>query len=118
MKRGIGAIGAIIIIVLIAVVIYLVWNFGEIWFTNKWLTGKVRDAIQTRFMEGEQSVTGEIVRSAMERNIVLNRDLIVIQRPHGDSMRVALEYDDEIQMPGFNRTYHLKVDITEGVGGS
>lgn len=117
MKKGIGAVGAIVLIVLFGVLIYVGWNFGAMWFSNKWLTGKVRDAIQTRSMEGNHAVVDEIARSAKERNLAVIPDNIIVERPHRDSLKVYLEYDYDIHMPGFDKTYHQKINVTEAVGG-
>ncbi len=117
MRRGMSAGAAIFLVVFFGVLIYLVWSFGSVWFTKKWLTGKVRDTIQTRFFEMPVWLIEDIVTYGKERGIVILPAKVVITRPHKDSMKVAVEYDDAVETPLFRKDYIIKIEVTEGTGG-
>ncbi len=117
MRKGIGAGGAIFLIIVFALIIYLGWNFGMVWFNSRWMKGKVRDAIQTRFMESSSSIISEIKAVAVERGIIIDENKVIVDRPSRDSIRVRLEYTDEVKVPGYQKTYNIKIEVTEAVGG-
>ena len=117
MKRGMSAGAAIFLVILFAVLVYLLWTFGNIWFDKKWVTGKVRDTIQTRFFESNQVIIDDIVTYGKERKIVIVPEKVFIERFSNDSMRVAVDYNEEVRTPVFTKTYSIHVVVTEGTGG-
>ena len=117
MRKGIGAVGAIVLIILFAGIIYVSWSFGIVWFNNNWLKSRVRESIKTNFMLSNQAIVDDIVRYAKEKNIYILPEEVNVERPSRDSMRVKLHYTNEVKLQIYNHTFHLTIDLTEATGG-
>jgi len=110
-SRGISGFGVIMMIILLLLIAYVLYQIGRVHFTYGYISGKVENAARLGGGMTDHDIRGQLINEAEERNVKLNPDSVYIDREIPDSLRIYVAYDDSSDIFGFF-TYcrHLQID--------
>lgn len=110
-SRGISGFGVIVIIIILLLFGYAVYQVGRVHLTHGSIKEKVEHAARTGYAMQDIEIINQLTKEAEEANVQLNPDSIFIDRTINDSLRVYVAYDDSSDVFGiFTYRKHFVVD--------
>lgn len=110
-SKGIGGFGAIIIIIILLVLGYAIFQMASIHFDATHMGGKVETTAQIGPSMSNYEITQSLIKDAEDMKISVRAESIFIDRDLPDSFRIYLAYDDSADVLGlFTYKQHFVID--------
>ena len=115
-SRGISGFGVIIVIIILLVFGYAVYQISRVHLTYGAIKEKVEHAARTGYAMSDLEIINQLTKEAKEANVVLNADSIFVDRTIDDSLRIYVAYDDSSDVLGiFTYSKHFSIDCVESI---
>lgn len=110
-SKGIGGFGAIILIIIVLLVGYVIFQMVSIHFDAAKIGGKVETTAQIGPSMSDYDISQSLLKAAEEMKITVYPESIFIDRNIPDSFRIYLAYDDSTDVLGlFTYKRHFVID--------
>lgn len=111
-SKGISGFGVIVIIIILLLFGYGVYQISRVHLTYGSIKEKVEHAARIGYAMSDYEITNQLVREAEEAHVILNPDSIFIDRTINDSLRIYVAYDDSSDVFGiFTYSKHFTIDF-------
>jgi len=117
-SRGVSGFGVIIIIIVLIIIGYVVYQIGRLQFSYGSIKNKVEDAAKMGTAQTDAMIIEGLIKDAAEVKVQLNLayDTIIIDRGIRDSFRIYLTYNDSSNIFGVYTYYkHFVIDVVKPI---
>lgn len=115
-NRGISGFGVLILIIIVLVVGYVIWQISRVHLTHGSISEKAQHAARIGYSMSDAEIIQQLITEAKDANVVLRPESIFIDRTVNDSMRIYLTYSDSSDVFGmFTYKRHFVVDKIEKI---
>lgn len=115
-SKGISGFGVIIVIIILLVFGFAVYQISRVHLTYGSIKEKVEHAARTGYAMSDVEITNQLVKQAEEAHVVLSPDSIFVDRTVNDSLRIYIAYDDSSDVFGiFTYRKHFSIDCIEKI---
>jgi type III secretion system FlhB-like substrate exporter len=110
-SRGISGFGVIVLIIILLLFGYVVYQISRVHLTHSSIKEKVEHAARTGYAMGDNEIINQLVNEAKEAHVELNPDSVFIDRTVNDSLRIYVAYDDSSDIFGiYTYSKHYNID--------
>ena len=111
-SKGISGFGVIVLIVILLLFGYAVYQISRVHLTYGTIKEKVEHAARIGYAMTDHEIINQLVREASEAHVDLNTDSMFVDRTINDSLRIYVAYDDSSDIFGLI-TYrkHFAIDF-------
>ncbi len=111
-SRGISGFGVIVLIIILLLFGYAVYQISRVHLTYGSIKEKVEHAARTGYAMTDLEIISQLVKEAKEAHVALDLDSVFVDRTTDDSLRIYVAYDDSSDVFGiFTYRKHFAIDF-------